>query len=106
MASRVAIARALLYQPQLLLMDEPFAALDYFTRLALEEEMVALHQKSGVGIIFVTHDVDEALLIGQELVLLKQGEAPVKRPIVDDYPRHLESAQLQELKAEILRILH
>ena len=105
MASRVAIARALLYQPQLMLMDEPFAALDYFTRLALEDEMVALHQKSGVGIIFVTHDVDEALLIGQELVLLKSGQAPVKRQIAEAYPRQLESASLQAMKRDILEIL-
>ena len=105
MASRVAIARALLYQPQQMLMDEPFAALDYFTRLALEDEMVALHQKSGVGIIFVTHDVDEALLIGQELVLLKSGQAPVKRQIAEAYPRQLESASLQAMKRDILEIL-
>lgn len=105
MASRVAIARALLYQPQLMLMDEPFAALDYFTRLALEEEIVALHQKSGVGIIFVTHDVDEALLIGQELVLLRPGEVVVKRQIDEAYPRHLEGAKLQALKTDILEIL-
>ena len=105
MASRVAIARALAYKPQLMLMDEPFAALDYFTRLALEEEMIALKQHSNVGIIFVTHDVDEALLIGQELVLLRAGEAPIKRQVAADYPRDLASAELAALKADILRIL-
>ena len=67
--------------------------------------MVALHQKSGVGIIFVTHDVDEALLIGQELVLLKSGQAPVKRQIAEAYPRQLESASLQAMKRDILEIL-
>lgn len=105
MASRVAIARALAFKPQLMLMDEPFASLDYFTRLALEEEMIALHQHSNVGIIFVTHDVDEAMLIGHELVLLKAGAAPIKRQITLDYPRQLASEELVALKADILQIL-
>ena len=53
----------------------------------------------------MTHDVDEALLIGQELVLLKPGEAPVKRRLDEAYPRHLEGARLQALKTDILEIL-
>ena len=53
----------------------------------------------------MTHDGDEALLIGQELVLLRAGEAPIKRQVAADYPRDLASAELAALKADILRIL-
>lgn len=105
MASRVAIARALAYQPELLLMDEPFAALDYFTRLALEEEMIGLYQRSKVGIIFVTHDVDEALLIGQRLILMKKDTKPYQQAISQLYPRQLESTELQDIKRDILQRL-
>ena len=60
--------------------------------------MIALKQHSNVG-------MDEALLIGQELVLLRAGEAPIKRQVAADYPRDLASAELAALKADILRIL-
>ena len=68
-----------------------------------------LHRRSlsliHICIIFVTHDVDEALLIGHELVLLKAGQAPIKRQIAADYPMDLASTELVARKADILRIL-
>ena len=105
MASRVAIARALAYEPELLLMDEPFAALDYYTRRALEEEMIALYLRRQVGLIFVTHDVEEALLLGQQLVVMKPGAPPLLRQMKEAYPRRLESEALQAVKQEVLLML-
>jgi NitT/TauT family transport system ATP-binding protein len=68
---RVAIARALAVEPRLLLMDEPFSALDVKTRRALREEIVRIWQRTGVTIIFVTHSIEEALLLGSRVVVLK-----------------------------------
>ena len=62
MASRIAIARAIGYNPDILLMDEPFAALDYFTRNQLQNEIIKIHKETKTGIVFVTHNIDEALL--------------------------------------------
>lgn len=67
MAHRVAIARALAYQPDILLMDEPFAALDYFTRMALQQKVIDIQQQTHTAVIFVTHNVDEALLLANQI---------------------------------------
>lgn len=75
MAQKVAIARALAYEPDILLMDEPFTALDYFTRLAMQEEILKIFQQSGIGIVFVTHNVEEAMNLAGELLVLQNGKA-------------------------------
>jgi osmoprotectant transport system ATP-binding protein len=70
---RVGVARALAGDPALLLMDEPFGALDPLIRSALQDELKRLHQASGKTIVMVTHDIDEALKLGTQIVLMEQG---------------------------------
>ncbi|MBZ9753118.1 ATP-binding cassette domain-containing protein [Deinococcus sp. HMF7620] len=71
---RVALARALVTQPGLLLLDEPFSALDHATRTALADELLSLWRQAGVTVVFVTHQLDEALHLGQRIVALHDGE--------------------------------
>jgi len=70
---RVGLARALAADPPLLLMDEPFGALDPITRLRLQTELLRLHEEVGKTIIFVTHDVDEAIKMGDRIAILREG---------------------------------
>ncbi|MEL7977601.1 ABC transporter ATP-binding protein [Isoptericola sp. F-RaC21] len=70
MQQRVAIARAAAYEPQVLLMDEPFAAVDAQTRFELEDLVRALWQRLGVTVVFVTHDIDEAIYLGERVLVL------------------------------------
>ncbi len=105
MAHRVAIARALVYAPDLLLMDEPFAALDYFTRMALQQKVIEIQQQTNTAVIFVTHNVDEALLLAKRILVLKKGEAPIAFPLTETYPRHLEQPALVQCRQDILRFL-
>jgi osmoprotectant transport system ATP-binding protein len=70
---RVGVARALAADPDVLLMDEPFGALDPVTRATLQLELKRIHQDSGKTIVLVTHDIDEALLLGTRIVLLREG---------------------------------
>ena len=70
---RVGIARALAASPSIILMDEPFGALDSITRQQLQRELKALHQQTGVTIVFVTHDITEALTLGTKVLVLDKG---------------------------------
>lgn len=71
---RVGIARALAASPEILLMDEPFGAVDAITREQLQKELKAIHQKTGITIFFVTHDVEEALRLGTKVLVMDHGE--------------------------------
>jgi osmoprotectant transport system ATP-binding protein len=71
---RVGVARALAADPPILLMDEPFGALDPLTRAEIQEEFIALQQRLGKTIVFVTHDIREALIVGTRIVLLEAGK--------------------------------
>ena len=71
---RVGIARALAASPNILLMDEPFGAVDEITRKQLQKEIKDIHQKTGITIIFVTHDINEALTLGTKILVLDQGQ--------------------------------
>ncbi|MEE1475513.1 MAG: ABC transporter ATP-binding protein [Fusobacterium sp.] len=101
MAQRVAIARALTYSPDTLLMDEPFSALDYFTRLKLQNALLKIYEETKVGIIFVTHNIDEAISIGHNIVVINDGNISTYE-INKKYPRDIEDIQLIRLKKEIL----
>ncbi|ONH58746.1 mannosyltransferase [Frankia sp. CcI49] len=88
MRQRVSIARALVVEPEILLMDEPFAALDAQLRLVMQEELLALWQQDRRTVVFVTHNLDEAILLGDRVVvmsagpgtILEQVEVPFARP--------------------------
>jgi nitrate/nitrite transport system ATP-binding protein len=89
MKQRVGIARALAMEPKVLLLDEPFGALDALTRAHLQESVMALHQKLGNTVMMITHDVDEAVLLSDRIVMMTNGpaarigevlEVPLARP--------------------------
>jgi NitT/TauT family transport system ATP-binding protein len=87
MKQRVGLARALSVDPQVLLMDEPFGALDAQTREALQEEVLRIHQETKKTIVFVTHDLDEAVLLADRVVLMSPHPGRVKRIFDINLPR-------------------
>ncbi|MBA5851529.1 ABC transporter ATP-binding protein [Clostridium sp. cel8] len=102
MAHRVSIGRALAYEPNILLMDEPFAALDFFTRSYMQEELLRIYRETKKGIVFVTHNVDEALLIGHKIVILDKGKIIKEYKIDLEFPRDIYSQKLLNIKKDIL----
>lgn len=92
MQQRVAIARALAYEPDVLLMDEPFAAVDAQTRADLEDLVRALWRERGITVLFVTHDIDEAVYLGERVVVLSASPTVVQEELEVDLP--LERDQL------------
>ncbi|WP_213454124.1 ABC transporter ATP-binding protein [Rhizomonospora bruguierae] len=86
MQQRVAIARAVAYEPEVLLMDEPFAAVDAQTRADLEDLVRALWKRLGVTILFVTHDIDEAVYLGQQVIMLSASPTVVQERLAIDLP--------------------
>lgn len=86
MQQRVAIARALAFQPRVLLMDEPFAAVDAQTRADLEDLVRTVWQSFGVTLLFVTHDIDEAVYLGQRVVVLSSSPTTVLEDLSIDLP--------------------
>jgi NitT/TauT family transport system ATP-binding protein len=107
MRQRVALARALATQPDVLLMDEPFAALDAQTRDLLHDELERIWQATGSTIIFVTHNVREAVRLGDRVVLLtfRPGEINEEYSIDLARPRHIEQIDVARTAREILDCL-
>ncbi|EOM77673.1 ABC transporter ATP-binding protein [Rhodococcus rhodnii] len=95
MRQRVQLARTLACEPRVILMDEPFGALDAQTRLDMQQLLISVWERSRLTILFVTHDVDEALLLADRVVLLTQRPATVADVIEIENPRD-PSAQFQE----------
>jgi NitT/TauT family transport system ATP-binding protein len=86
MQQRVAIARAVAYEPHVLLMDEPFAAVDAQTRADLEDRIRSIWQRTGVTTLFVTHDIDEAVYLGERVVVLSSSPTVVQDDVPVDLP--------------------
>lgn len=86
MQQRVAIARAVAYRPQILLMDEPFAAVDAQTRADLEDLVRKIWKELGVTVLFVTHDIDESVYLGQRVIVLSNRPTVVQEDITIDLP--------------------
>lgn len=87
MKQRVAIARALVMNPEILLMDEPFGALDSFTRMKLQDELVSLCRKKDFTTVFVTHDCDEAVYLSDKVVVFSGSPAQIREIVDIDLPR-------------------
>jgi NitT/TauT family transport system ATP-binding protein len=111
MQQRVAIARAVAYEPQILLMDEPFAAVDAQTRADLEDLILTLWKKLGVTTVFVTHDIDEAIYLGDRVIVLSGRPTVILEDLAINLPREREQIatrnlpQFSELRAEIHRLI-
>ena len=103
MRQRVALARALAQRSHVLLMDEPFAALDAITRDALHEELTSLWQAVGITVVFVTHNVREAVRLGQRVVLLSSRPGTIVEEYAVDiaHPRRIESPGVASMSIEI-----
>jgi len=107
MKQRVAIARALAMNPDVLLMDEPFAALDVQTRGMLHSHLIQIHEITKKTILFVTHNINEALLLGSRIIVMSPSIGNIRKEIVIDLPRprDIDSPELVLLKRQILREL-
>jgi len=103
MKARVAIARALAMQPAVLLMDEPFAALDALTRRSMQEELQALWDEIGFTMLFVTHSIEEALVVGNRILLLSPHPGRVRAEL-NSHQFSLASAGSHEFQAATQRI--
>ncbi|MCP8967217.1 ABC transporter ATP-binding protein [Ectobacillus ponti] len=104
MSQRVAIARALLRKPEVLLLDEPFGALDAFTRTHLQEALLEIWQKQRTTMILVTHDIDESIYLADRVVIMstKPGRISSIIPIGLPHPRKRGSRPFQELRQKVL----
>lgn len=108
MQRRAELARALVVNPDLFFLDEPFAGLDFLTRVSLREEMINMHTVIHKTIIFITHDIDEALIMADRLVILSDRPAKVNLdlPLTAPHPRDFSrDSQLASLRKEIYRTL-
>jgi NitT/TauT family transport system ATP-binding protein len=97
MQQRVAIARAIAYQPEVLLMDEPFAAVDAQTRADLEDLIRTIWKKFGVTVLFVTHDIDESVYLGERVIILSSSPTVVQEDIVIDLPVDRDQLETRSL---------
>jgi NitT/TauT family transport system ATP-binding protein len=113
MRQRVGVARAFVSDPQLLLMDEPFGSLDAQSRLLLQEELLELHALSRKAVVFVTHDIEEAIFLGDRLLVLTgrpgrlQGEIPVplSRPRNLEYAANDATGEIATIKRQVWRMM-
>jgi NitT/TauT family transport system ATP-binding protein len=107
MAQRTALARALVNEPSVLILDEPLGQLDSLTRLTMQSELVRLWQQEGFTGLLVTHDVEEALILANRIIVLSDRPARVLADLPVDlpYPRHRDDPQLQHLRAEVLQLM-
>ncbi|MEN9225240.1 MAG: ABC transporter ATP-binding protein [Thermostichus sp. HHBFW_bins_43] len=110
MKQRVAIARALAAQPKILLLDEPFGALDVQTKETMQEFLLELWQRTRTSILMITHDVEEAVFLSQRIYVLTSHPGRVKREIPVDFPSQRDyslkrTSAFQDVKDEIMALL-
>jgi NitT/TauT family transport system ATP-binding protein len=111
MKQRAALARAWIGSPKVLLMDEPFAALDAQTRLMMQEQLVQLWEQSKITVMFVTHDVDEAILLADRILVMTSRPGRIKAEITVElerprsYERMISSTQAAELKRHVFQLV-
>ena len=97
---RLALARVLAVQPCIILMDEPFAAVDMLTRERLQDDLLNLWKESGITIVLVTHDTDEALYLADKIVVFSPNPGSIRNQFIVNTPppRRRSDPELQELK--------
>ncbi len=107
MAQRAALARALVNEPRLILFDEPLGKLDALTRLAMQAEILRLWQETRFTALLVTHDVEEALVLAERVIVLSERPAAIcaDLPVPLPYPRHRDDPELVRLRREVLGLL-
>lgn len=105
MSQRVAIARALLRDPSVLLLDEPFGALDAFTRSHLQEVLLNIWEQKKTTMIFVTHDIDEAIYLSNRIIIMSAKPGKIHKVIENHlpYPRNKTSQSFQQLRTKVLQ---
>ncbi len=103
MAQRAGIARALVNQPPLLLLDEPFGALDTFTKIAMQEELKRIQRESGTTMIMITHDIDEAVYLADEIIILSARPGRIKDQIKVELaePRDRNNMEFLEIRKKV-----
>ena len=101
-AQRVALARALATEPGLLLLDEPFAALDALTRIRMHDLVARLYARHQPAVVLVTHDVDEAILLADRVLVLSDGSIGLNIPVEIDKPRQRDDPRFLELRGRLL----
>jgi sulfonate transport system ATP-binding protein len=108
MAQRVAIARGLYSHPRVLLLDEPFSAVDAFTRMKLQDLLLDLARRHGIALLMVTHDIDEALYLSDRVMIMGNRPSSVSEEIMVnlEHPRDRRDTRLATLKAQALTELH
>jgi sulfonate transport system ATP-binding protein len=108
MAQRVGLARALINRPKLLGLDEPLGALDAFTRMRMQDEVLRLWQARGTTMVLVTHDIDEAIYMSDRIVIMTPRPGRIERilPVELPRPRHRNGEDFLHLRGRILELLH
>jgi ABC-type nitrate/sulfonate/bicarbonate transport system ATPase subunit len=108
MAQRVALARALINHPKVLLLDEPLGALDAFTRMRMQDEVLRLWSARRSTALLVTHDIDEAIYMSDRIIIMtpRPGRIDQVIPVQLDRPRQRTSSAFLQLRGEILELLH
>ncbi|MGO4320499.1 ABC transporter ATP-binding protein [Pseudomonas sp. KB_12] len=108
MAQRVAMARGLYSRPQVLLLDEPFSAVDAFTRMKLQDLLLQLAERHAIALLLVTHDVDEALYLSDRVLVMDNRPSRIRQELAVqlDHPRDRRDPLLARLKALALTELH
>ncbi|MET8746056.1 ABC transporter ATP-binding protein [Streptomyces sp. NPDC004728] len=101
-AQRASLARALVREPDLLLLDEPFGALDALTRIKAQQLVAELWQRRGCAVLLVTHDVDEALLLADRALVMRDGAIAYDTPVGPDRPRSASDAGFAALRSRLL----
>ena len=102
MQQRTALARALALNPGFILMDEPFAALDHFTREKMQQVLLDIHRQNRCGVLFVTHSIDEALAIADRIVILENHQAKKVYPVGSRWRNSCSEEERRALREDIL----
>jgi len=105
---RVALARSLVMEPELLLLDEPFSALDAFTRASLQHDVRAIAKKLGINIVMVTHDIDEAVLMADRALVMAGAPGKIMHDLMVDLadPRERENPTVQATRTHLMQLFH